>query len=153
MSLVGGLSAQLGLAVETTYGTTVTPTRFLEFNSETIKQSIARLESGGLRPKRLVLRSNQWLPGRIGVAGDIDMEFQTNGFGILLKSMLGELVTGAYTQPNAGSYPTVYQGTFRAGPTSGYSFTAQKAIGDTGGTIRAFTYGGCKVDKWELSVA
>jgi Phage tail tube protein len=138
------------MAKETTYATPATVTRFLEYNSETIKQTIARLDSMGLRPSRRILRTNQWLPGRISVTGDTEMEVQTNGFGLLFRAMLGEEVGAKYTQPNAGSFPTVYEGKFRVGATDGTSWTIQKAMGSSDGTVRAFTYGGAKVDKWEL---
>ena len=47
MSIAGGLSAQFGIADETTFGTTVTPTRFLEFTDESLDFQIERIESKG----------------------------------------------------------------------------------------------------------
>lgn len=147
MSLAGGLSAQVGIADETTFGTGVTPTRFVEFNSETIKQTIERLESTGLRPLRRVIREKQWQPGRIANAGDIDFDVNTQGFGLFLKHMMGEI---ASTQPNVGSAPTVWEHLATVGAMDARSFTTQLARADSGGTIRAFTYAGCKIPKWEL---
>lgn len=148
MALAGGLSAQFGMAAETTVGTAVTPTRFLEFNADTLEQTIARIESSGLRPNRRVLRSTQWNAGRIGVQGDVDFEVNSNGFGLLFKAALGTIAT---SQPNAGSFPTVYEHKATVGATDGSSYTVQVAAGDTGGTVRAFTWSGMKIPKWQLS--
>ncbi len=135
------------MADETTYGTAVTVTRFLEFNTESIKQSIGRIESTGLRPSRRVVRSAQWAAARISVDGDIEFDVSSNGFGLLFKHALGAIAT---SQPNAGSNPTVYEHLATVGATDGKSFTAQIGAGDTGGTIDAFTWAGCKIAKWEL---
>lgn len=148
MALAGGLSAQFGMEDETTYGTIATPSRFLEFNSETLKRTIERLESTGLRPNRRVLRKSQWTPGREGVSGDVDFDVQTNGFGKLFKHCLGG---SEAKQPSAGSFPKVYQQTFTVGQLDGKSFTAQIGMGDSGGTVRALTWAGCKAIKWELA--
>lgn len=143
MAQAGGLSAQFGMVDEATYNTLATVTRFLEFNSETIERTIARIESSGLRPTRRVRRSNQWLPGRESVSGDVEFEVQTNGFGLLLKHMLGSAAIGTVSEES-------FTQTFKVGALDGKSFTCQTAAGDSGGTVRAFTYGGCKVSKWEL---
>lgn len=148
MSMAGGLSAQFGMKAETTYGTAVTVDRFLEFNSESVAQSIERIESAGLRPARRVLSTTDWVAGKKSIGGDVDFEVQSQGFGLLLKHCLGSV---ASAQPNAGSAPTVYEHTLKVGALDGLSFTGQFARSDTGGTIRAFTYAGCKVASWELS--
>jgi len=143
MAQAGGLSAQFGMVDETTYNTLATVTRFLEFNSETVELTIARIESNGLRSGRRMRRSNQWLPGRESVSGDVEFEVQTNGFGLLLKHMLGSAAIGTVNEES-------FTQTFKIGALDGKSFTFQTAAGDDGGTVRAFTYGGSKVAKWEL---
>lgn len=135
------------MANETTFGTGVTVTRFLEFNNETVAQTRERIESSGLRPNRRVVREKQWTTARLSSAGDVEFDVNTTGFGLLLKNMMGEQT---WTQPNAGSFPTVYQGFATVGRIDGKSFTFQIARADDGGTIRAFTYAGGKVAKWEL---
>ena len=40
MAIRSGLAAQIGIGVESTVGTAVTPTRFYEFNDESIAQTI-----------------------------------------------------------------------------------------------------------------
>lgn len=148
MSIVGGLSAQFGMIDEVTFGSVLAPTRFMEFTTESAKNAIERIESAGLRPARRVLTSDDWLPGRVGVTGDLEFELGNKGFGLMLKHMMGTI---ASSQPSAGPNPTVWEHKATVGQIDGKSFTAQ--LGRTGndGTTRAFTYGGCKADTWELA--
>lgn len=146
----GGLAAQFGMVDETTFGTSPTVTRFLEFNDESVAFTKDRINSSGLRAGRRVLRTTQWVTGKQNVTGDIDFEWQQQGMGLLLKHMLGGIATA---QPNAGSNPTVYEHTATVGTLDGKSFTCQIGRGDVGGTVRAFTYAGCKIAKWDLSVS
>ena len=53
--LASGLGGQLGLAAESTYGTFVAPTRWFEFNSESLHLERERIESAGIRAGRRVL--------------------------------------------------------------------------------------------------
>src|SRR5258708_1873690 len=116
MPLAGGLSAQFGMVDETTFGTPPTVSRFLEFNNETVEQTIERIPSSGLRVNRRVLRSSQWVPGRKSVQGDIEFEWQQQGMGLLLKHMLGGITSA---QPNVGSAPTVWEHTAKVGQLDG----------------------------------
>jgi len=53
MAIRSGLGAQLGFAAESTYGTYVAPTRFLEFTTEGLdisQEPIASQGSGRARP-------------------------------------------------------------------------------------------------------
>lgn len=147
MSLAGGASTQIGFARETTFGTAATPTRFVEFNNETIKQSIERIESTGLRPNRRIVRKTQSQEGRVAVAGDVEMDVATKGFGLFVEEMLGD---ATQSQPNVGSFPTVFEYLGEVGPMDTQSLTCQVARTDNTGTTRAFTYAGCKIPKWEL---
>lgn len=149
MAIPSGLSAQLGIAAESTYGTPVTVTRFYELVSESLKLEIERIESAALRSGTRVQRSDRWVPGKKNIGGDIEMEVANKSFGLWLSHMIGTAVT---TQPNAGPDPTVYDHTYTPSdlPTS---LTMQVGRTDIGGTTRAFTYHGCRVSEWELEVA
>ena len=146
MAIAGGLSAQIGIAEEVTPGTAVTVDRFFEFTSESLALDIERIESAGLRPNRRVLGASDWVAGRQGVSGDIELEVQPNGFGVLLKHMLGSVAT---TTPGGATNARLH--TASIGTLDGDSLTIQ--VGRTGvdGTTRAFTYAGCKINEWELA--
>lgn len=130
----------------TGYGDAVTVTRFLEFTNETLKLDIGRIESAGLRSGNRVQRTDRWTSNRKGAGGDIELEVPSKGIGMLLKHILG---TVAITTPTNGVLTRKHSHTL-ADP-AGKSLTIQISRPDTGGTVRPFTYKGCKVTDWELS--
>lgn len=147
--IVGGLSSQFGMVDEVTFGTPVTVTRFVEFNSESVSHTIERMASSGLRSGRRNLRTTQWVAGHENVSGDVEFEVQQQGMGLLFKHALGAISTA---QPDATGSPTVYEHTAVVGQTDGKSFTFQIGRGDTGAVVRPFTYAGGKISQWDLSV-
>ncbi|MCP2168133.1 phage tail tube protein [Goodfellowiella coeruleoviolacea] len=146
MAIPSGLSAQLGVGEETTYGTAVTPSRFYEFRQESVSLSIERLASTALRAGARVLRSDRWAPGQRSVSGDITMEVGTEGYGLWLKHALGSVTS---TQPDATNAPTVWRHVFTPGDLPP-GLTVQIGRPDTGGVVRPFTYSGCRVSSWTL---
>jgi hypothetical protein len=143
---VSALDAQIGFAEETTFGVIATPTRFPEFNSESITATYARVESNGLRPGRRYRSDSRFTPYIEGAAGDIEMEVGSKGFGLLLKHMLGAIAT------TAGAAGEVNTHTATPGDLNGKSLTVQ--VGRplyTGSTVQPFTHAGGKVASWELA--
>src|SRR5882757_7032538 len=149
MAIPSGLAAQFMLAEESTYGTAVTPNRTYEFRDESLKLDAARIESSALRSGARVQRSDRWVAGKKSVGGDATFELANKSMGLLFKHALGGVAT---TQPDNIGNPTVYDHTFTPGdfPTS---LTAQVGRPDVSGTVRAFTYSGCRVTDWELACA
>lgn len=146
MAIPSGLSAQLGIVAESTYGTPVTVTRFYEFISESIQLEIERIESAALRSGTRVQRSDRWSAGQKSVTGEIEMELANKSFGLWLQHAIGTAVT---SQPDAGGNPTVFDHTFT--PTDlPTSLTVQVGRTDIGGTTRAFTYHGCRISEWAI---
>lgn len=143
-----GLSAQIGIAEETVYGTAVAPNRYYEFVNESLKLDVARIESAGLRAGTRVLRSDRWASGKKSVGGDIEMELANKSFGLWLRHCFGGVAT---TQPDAAGAPTVFDHTFTPGDLGGRSLTIQAGRPDIGGTVRPFAYEGSKLISWELS--
>lgn len=145
--MTSGLFAQLGMSAETTYGTLVTPARFFEFLEESLDYTHGRLESAALRTGTRVMRSDDWATSEKAVAGGLSVELQNKGLGLLLKHCFGSVAT---SQPDAVGHPTVYEHLFTPGALP--AATIQVGKPDTGGTVNAFTYTGCVVKDWELSV-
>jgi hypothetical protein len=56
--MASGLSGQIGYGQETTYGTGVTPTRFIEFNSETLDYSKQTVNGAGIAAGRVFMPGN-----------------------------------------------------------------------------------------------
>lgn len=144
-SIVGGLSAQIGFGEEVTPGTPVTPTRFFELDDESVKFDRARIESNGLRVGRRT--QDKWISGRQSGGGDVNFEVMPNGFALLAKHMLGTIAT---TTPGGATLARLH--TVKVGQIDGLSLTTQFGRTPRAGTTDPYTYGGCKVDGWELSM-
>lgn len=142
MAIPSGLASQWGFKEETTWGTAVTVDRFVPFKSESLTQEIERLESEAIIAGQRVIRTQQWTAGGITVAGDIETEVFDRSTALLMKHALGANVT-------AGAGP--YTHTATPGSLTGLGLTVQIGKPDTGGTVRPFTYAGCKIASWELS--
>jgi hypothetical protein len=146
MPIGSGISAQLGIAEEVTYGTPVTPVRFYEFISESLKQEIERVESAGLRAGLVMPRSSRWAVGKKTIGGELSLEVATKNFGLWLKHMLG-----GFAVATPGGATLTRDHTFTPADLTGRSLTVQIGRPDVSGTMRAFTYHGCKVAEFELS--
>jgi hypothetical protein len=137
--------SQLGFGVESTYGTGVTPARFLEFNSCGIALERGAVMSKGLRTGTRVQRADRFMPYTVGAAGDIVFDVPTKGFGIWLQHMLGTIATGTITDSN-------YTHTATIGSLAGRFLTIQAGKPRVGSsTVDPYTWTGCKVTNWELA--
>lgn len=142
MALRSGLAAQLGIGVESTVGTAVTPSRFYPFNDESLALTIERIESEGLRAGDRVMRSSRWVSGQRTVEGSFSMDLQAENSAILFKHLLGSVAT-------TGSDPYTHVCTL--GDPHGLGLTVEVGRPDVSGTVRAFTYNGCKLTEAVLS--
>lgn len=148
MALRSGIGAQLGFATESTWGTRVTPTRFLEFVTEGINLSVDRIESKAVRASNRVMRSDRWVAGARSAGGPIEWEVSSNGFGLLFKHILGAI---AITTPVGATLTRDHTATL--GDFDNLGMTVQIGRPDVNGTVRPFEYRGAKVTDWELSIA
>ena len=142
MAIRSGLAAQIGIGVETTVGTAATPTRFYEFNDESIAQTIERIESEGLRTGNRVLRSDRFASGQVAIEGSFSMDMTAGNTAILFKHALGAVATaGSFVHTCTMSDPF------------GLGLTIQVGRPGNDGTVRAFTYAGTKINTLDLSVS
>ena len=142
MAIRSGLAAQIGIGVESTVGTAATPTRFYEFNDESIAQTIERIESEGLRTGNRVLRSDRYASGQKAIEGSFSMDMTADNTAILFKHALGAVATaGTYVHTCTMSDPF------------GLGLTIQVGRPGNDGTVRAFTYAGTKINTLDLSVS
>ena len=151
MALGAGLSATFGMATETTVGTPVAVTRFIEFDSESLKLKKHTAQGAGLRGGALIRRAQR---RSVVVArdagGDVAFDAPTSGLGVFLQHMLG-----SFTAVPASIGGGLYRQIHNTGALAGKTFTSQVLRPDTTGVLgpQAFTYPGCKITDWELSVA
>lgn len=144
MAIPSGLSSQIGYATETTYGTYQTVTRFVPLVSEDLGNEIARLQSEGIIAGARVLRSEQWSPGAVTIAGGVQHELYQQGLGVLFEHMFGSRSSSA-----TGGVATH---TFTPGTLSSKGMSTQVGRPDVVGTAYPFTYTGVKVSEWEIGL-
>lgn len=134
----------------TGYGDAVVVTRFLEYLTESMKLDIKRIESAGLRSGGRMLRTDRWADGRRQAGGDVEVELWSKSQSLLLGQCFG--VDGVITTPSGATNTRDHTFTILASDNANRSFTAQLGRPDVNGTVQPFTYKGCKVSEWELSM-
>ncbi len=150
MPIGSGLSSQLGVKAETTWGTAVTVDRFFEFNSAGLQWEPTWVEGQGLRAGVLYKRDGRTQQTRFTVSGDVELEHvQKGGMGLLWKHALGSGITvptviGATTAFKQHHFPLSKQG---------LGLTMQVGKPEPSGTVRPHTFEGCKITSWEFSVS
>lgn len=146
MAIGSGLGAQLGIAPETTYGTYVAPTKFVEFTKESLALKKTTAQSAGIAAGRLLPLSSRRVLTRKEVQGSIELEVTNKSMGLLLQSLMGTTVTPV--QQGAGP---AYLQTHTLASVAGKSLTIQKGVPLTSGTVTRKNFLGCKVTSGEFS--
>jgi hypothetical protein len=140
-----GLDAQIGFAEETTVGTGVTVTQFVEFNDESLSTNPTWFESTGLRAGgRYAKRTSRVRQTRDNIEGSVSMEVSTKGMSLLFKHMVASSTAAATTGTQVHAFGGVW---------AGKSLTVQvgRPLPVSPYTVSPFTYAGCKVKSWELT--
>lgn len=148
MSVRSGLGVQVGAAPEVTYGTYVAPTRFLEFRSEGLTFNREVIRSEGIRKGSTVRRTGRWAVNKKGGGGPLSFELANKGFGLWLKHAMGESVIST-----PAGWTNGRRHRYTLGDLDDLSLTVQKGIPKTAdGVYVPYTFLGCVVTDWELSV-
>ncbi|MFE9432153.1 phage tail tube protein [Streptomyces sp. NPDC006640] len=146
MAIGSGLGAQLGIAAESSYGTYVAPTKFVEFTKESLQLKKTTGQSAGIAAGRLLALSGRRVVTQTEASGSIDMEVTNKAMGLLLQALMGTSVT-----PVQQMASTAYLQTHTLADTAGKSLTIQKGVPLTTGTVTDKTFLGCKVTSAEFS--
>lgn len=141
------LDASLGFGLESTYGTGVTPTRWLEYSNQTMDFKPTRKQSTSFRTGSRVARANRRVTATTEAGGDVSLDVLTKGLGLWWQCMTG---TGASTLVSG----TTYQQVFTLADTF-QPFTLQAGVprlnADGSATIDPLTYTGCIATDFELT--
>lgn len=149
MPFGSGLSAQIGLAAESTVGTAVTVTKFYEFLSEEFQYVPTWLDGEGLKANQQYQRIARTVISRHSVSGGFTVEHSDQGgMGLLWKHALGSTIS-APTNITGTAYKQILTPNTKAG----LGFTVQVGRPQPDTTVRPFTYRGCKTSEWEFSCA
>jgi hypothetical protein len=149
MAIPSGLAGSVGIATEASQGTAQAPTHFLEFNAEGMKMVKNTVTGVGLRAGGLYQRTTRRVVTSWGAAGTVGFDAPFHGLGLWLQHMIGSFGTFSSVVQQGGS--AAYLQTHTPGPLAGQTFTMQIGKPDTSGTVRAFTYVGCKIEDWMLT--
>jgi hypothetical protein len=148
MTTRSGLDGQIGFKSESTVGTAVTVDHFVEFDNEDFSYEPTWLEGEGIRAGGKYKRDSRVGVVRKDVNGKLDHKLATKNMGLLVKHMMASAAT-----PVQIGVTTAYQQIHTPGDHYGKGLTVQVGRPEPGtGTVRPFTYNGCKCTSWEFSV-
>ncbi|NUT11020.1 MAG: hypothetical protein HOQ38_11130 [Nonomuraea sp.] len=146
MAIGSGLGAQLGIAAESTYGTFVAPSKFIEFTKEGLALKKTTAQSAGIAAGRLVPLAARRVVTRKEASGSFDIEVTNKSMGLLLQGLMGTSVT-----PVQQGVTTAYLQTHTLASVAGKSLTIQKGVPLTTGVVTDKTFVGCKIISAEFS--
>ena len=146
MAIASGLAAQIGVAAESTYGTYVAPTRFPEYNKSDLKKKKNVVQGGGLAAGQIAQLGSRRVVTSESVEGGFELEVANKGMGLLLAHLLGSSAT-----PVQQGATAAYLQAHTVGDNIGKSLTIQHGVPDLTGTVRPYTFKGCKLSGAELS--
>lgn len=148
MAIRSGVGGQFGFGPESTYGTSVAPTKFPDVDSANVKDGSTYVYPGGIaagRRQPLLTRSVQ--VGEGGTA-HVEMPVWSKQMGLLLQALMGTTVTPVIIGAGPG-----YTQTHTFADPFGKSLTLQTGLPDlSSGTARPHSLLGAKVTEAEFSV-
>ncbi|MFF2226288.1 phage tail tube protein [Streptomyces globisporus] len=146
MAIGSGLGAQVGIAAESSYGTYVAPTKFVEFTKESLQLRKVTAQSQGIAANRLLALAARRVVTQRSGAGNLEMEVTNKAMGTLLQTLMGTSVT-----PVQQAATAAYLQTHVLADTAGKSLTIQKGVPLTTGTVTRKNFLGCKIISAEFS--
>src|SRR5215469_12955971 len=154
MAIGAGIASQLVYTDETTFG--VAPSLAsavpLEFRSETVELKKTTVQGQGLHGGGLYDRAGRRVLTNYDVNGGISLDLQTRRLNKLLFAMFGSYGQANATLTQMGT-TGVYKAIHYPGNTGGHSLCFQKGVPAVDGTVMPFTYVGCKITDWTVTVA
>ena len=137
-----GSNAYIGIGKETTWGTAVAPTTFLEFTDESIVKVINPIEPGALVGTRF--KNGLYMTGSIDINGNFSIEVNPDNIGLLLGATLG-----AETTTQVGT-TTAYDHEFTPADTL-IPLSIEVGRDVASAASKAFRYSGCEINTLALS--
>lgn len=148
MAIASGVGGYFSVAAESTYGTYVAPDHHMQVDSAQLKKNKNTQLAGGVAAGMLVDRGSRRVVTTSDAGGSVKMEVGSKNFGLLLAHGMGSSAT-----PVQQSSTAAYLQTHALGDNIGKYLSAQVGLPDLGGTIRPYSFLGCKVSSMEFSCA
>lgn len=146
MSIGSGLAASLGFSAESTYGTYVAPTRWLESSAPALRKVKNTVQGGAMAAGRYARPATQRNVTSKAGGGTIPMEVYSTKMGLLFNALMGGTVT-----PVQQAATTAYLQTHPVGDPFGKMLTIQSGVPDLAGTVRPYTFLGSKILAMEFT--
>jgi hypothetical protein len=148
---VTGISGAIGYAPETTWGTSVAPSKWMEFLAgETLGRKQNYQRSAGIKAGRTFATGGRTAATTRTAGGNLGFEFPTKGAGAWLNLLHGLEVTPAKTLTE--TYTQVHK--FGTSDPYKKSMTIVKAAPKTaGGVVDSYCYSGSILNSLELALA
>lgn len=148
MTIGSGLGSQIGIVKESVVNTPVAVTVFNPFLSESLIPRITEAYDMGLQATQLAPLAARRVITGIDAGGDVTFNVASKGFGRWVQAALGSSPTATQIS-TSGAYTQFHQ----MGSADGVSWTIQKGMPETGGTVDPLTFSGSKITAWELAAA
>lgn len=148
MAAGSGIAAQLGIKAESVFGTYAAPDRFLiGWLKGNPQFKPNRVQGGGLYAGEAMPRADRFLETTRQGSGTVTIEVSRKQFGIILAHLLG-----SSTSPVQQGATIAYLQTHTvAADQAGKYLTIQAGVPQTDGTVKAYTFLGCKIQKATFS--
>jgi len=137
MSQAFGHNSWIGVGAESTYGTAVSPTTFIEIQKESLKGKHSALSKPNLRSPS----ARYYVKSKKDVGGAVDFQLPFEGAELLLKHAFGAVTT---TTPEVGRKQHVFS--LASNLPTGLTFHINRDALNIGGSS-AFQYVGCQINK------
>jgi hypothetical protein len=140
MAIRSGLANQVGFVKEVTYGTGVTVTKFLPVKKADFKLDKGIAQGTGLFSGDFLDRSTQRAKTTRSGTLSMELDVQNKDMGLLIQALMGTTVTPVIQGAGPG-----YLQTHTLADPFGKSLTIQTGVPELTGTVRPYTFVGCKV--------
>jgi hypothetical protein len=150
-----GLATQVVAKDEVTYGVAPSLTSGVdsfEINSETLELKKTTVQGQGLSAGKVYARTKRRVLTNYDVNGGVNLDLPTRNLGFWLRYMVGSFGQANATPTQIGT-TGMYKSIHQPGAMGGHSFTLQKGVPAVDATVEPFTYVGCKLTSWQISVA
>lgn len=143
--MAGTQDSSVGLKVESTFGTPVTVDRWVEFTDESFAYEKVTKQGAGIRVGSRVARSGRRVVTQTSGSGDLSVELCSKGLGTLLTACMG---TGSSALVSGSTYQQLFTLSTAVAPPS---YTVQKGVISSDGTVNPHTFNGGVVESFEIS--
>lgn len=147
MAVGSGISSQFGFGVESTYGTGVTPTKFIHHTAVDLQPVRERVQGDSIQAGLLGPLGTHFVETTKGAEGSLSAEVEKNGWGRIFEAITGGTSTSGLASGGSSSYEQVHT----LGDTYGKSLTLQAGRSVRGGAVVPATIKGAKVVSAEFS--